>query len=534
MKYRILCALGFLSLLILLPALLKDSPPDPGRPVSGSDTLIVITPHAESIKYEFERGFRKYYQAKYNRDITIDWRSPGGTADIVRYINDRYEAAFRRYCEEKSLPWNPEIAAAFRNYRIKPDSSLYASPEARARAEFLRSDVSIGIDVFFGGGTYDHSNQARKGYAVDAGIKKLHPEWFSKDVMPESWSGEAIYDPNGGYYGVCLATFGICCNPDRIKTIGKKPTCWSDLAAKEYFNQLAVADPTKSGSINKCFEVIIQQCMAEAVKVNKTPADGWNDGFALIRRLVGNARSISESAGKVTREVASGNAAAGMAIDFYALSEAQFIEQQTGNKNIRRIEYIPPEGGSSVSADPVQMLRGAPNARQARAFIEFLLSESGQILWQYRAGTPGGPEKYTLRRPPVRRDIYTAKHHKYMADDNYNPYSATGNFEYKAQWTGRYFNLIRVLIRTTMLDASDELQAAWKAICDAGGAESVPQAAAEFDRAIVPYHEAAQAAAKLSVNSQNPMSEVIKLRRNWTMQAIDHYRKARKLANQGK
>lgn len=533
MKYRIIGALAFLGLLILLPALLREKPAVQQAQSAESDTIIIITPHAESIKHEFERAFQRYYQDKYNKAITIDWRSPGGTADIVRYINDRFEASFRHYCEKNDLPWNSNIAAAFRNHRIQPDISGKSGEAAKARALFLASNVSIDIDVFFGGGTYDHNNQARKGYAVDAGIKSMHPEWFAPEIMPERWSGEDIYDPNGGYYGVCLATFGICYNPDRMRELGTPPVRWRDLTDKKYFNKLAVADPTKSGSINKCFEVILQQCMAEAATAGKSVAEGWDDGFNLIRRLVGNARSITESAGKVPREVASGNVAAGMAIDFYALSEAQFASVQTDNK-AQRIIYVPPQGGSSVSADPVQLLRGAPNKKQAIAFIEFLLSEDGQKIWQYRTGTPGGPEKYTLRRPPVRRDLYTAKHKPFMADANYNPYNATNDFEYKGAWTGRYFNLIRVLIRTTMLDASAELQTAWQAICSAGGVQRVPQAAAEFDKAIVPYAEAAKAAAGLSVNSKNPMSEVIKLRRSWTMRAIEQYNKAAELARSGK
>jgi spermidine/putrescine-binding protein len=222
-----------------------------------------------------------------------------------------------------------------------------------------------------------------------------------------------------------------------------------------------------------------------------------------------------------------------MAIDFYALSEAQFAAFQT-NGEAERIIYVPPAGGSSVSADPVQMLRGAPHPVPARAFIEFLLSEDGQKIWQYRLGTPGGPEKYTLRRPPVRRDLYEEEHRQYMADADYNPYTATGNFEYHGEWTGRYFNLIRVMIRTIMLDASDELQAAWKAIIDAGGEAAVPEAVAEFDRAIVPYEEARAAANGLSVSSENPMQAVIQLRRDWTMRAMEHYRNAKALAEAGR
>ena len=143
MKYRIAAALGILCLLILLPVALREKPPVPEVVDGQVDTVVVITPHAESIKYEFERGFQRYYMKKYHRNVVIDWRSPGGTADIVRHINDRYEAAFRRYCEENSLPWNDKIAAAFRDVHVVPDSSADASDEARARAAFLASDVSL-------------------------------------------------------------------------------------------------------------------------------------------------------------------------------------------------------------------------------------------------------------------------------------------------------------------------------------------------------------------------------------------------------
>ena len=85
-----------------------------------------------------------------------------------------------------------------------------------------------------------------------------------------------------------------------------------------------------------------------------------------------------------------------------------------------------------------------------------------------------------------------------------------------------------------MLDAADELREAWKAICEAGGEHAVPEAAAEFNKIVVPYSEAAQAAAGLSVSSSNPMSEVIKLRRSWTMRAIDNYRKAASAAKAGR
>lgn len=57
---------------------------------------------------------------------------------------------------------------------------------------------------------------------------------------------------------------------------------------------------------------------------------GWADGMNLIKRIMGNTRTITDSAGKVTRDVASGAAAVGMAIDFYGLTEQEWNAFQMG------------------------------------------------------------------------------------------------------------------------------------------------------------------------------------------------------------
>ena len=62
--------------------------------------------------------------------------------------------------------------------------------------------------------------------------------------------------------------------------------------------------------------------------------------------------------------------------------------------------YVNAAGGSSVSVDPIGMFRGAPNADVAREFIAFTMSPAGQKLWNWKVGTPGGPERYALRRLP--------------------------------------------------------------------------------------------------------------------------------------
>ncbi|OQA86019.1 MAG: Phosphoglycerate transport regulatory protein PgtC precursor [Lentisphaerae bacterium ADurb.Bin242] len=552
MKTRIFGAVSLLLLVLLLPFLFRRNDASLSEFFAGTDTVVIITAHSEPMKFELERGFREYYKKHYNRNVTIDWRSPGGTSDIVRYIADRFEAEFRHFWESdpSNPPWNPNIASAFANPSILSDKK--ANDEAkRARKKFLESDVGIGIDLFAGGGTYDQDRQARCGYAVDGGLRKRHPEFFRPDSIPQSFGGDQIYEKDGKYYGVCLASFGICYNADRLRELMKysilphsgnnavePPKRWRDLGKPEFFNTVVAADPTKSGSANKCYEIILQQEMHEAIPpgVRKpTPEQldkGWANGLNLIKRIMANTRTITDSAGKVTRDVASGAAAVGMAIDFYGLTEQEWNACQTGGKPV--IFYVPPEGGTAVSADPIQLLRGAPRLKTAHAFLDFMIGLEGQKLLNFKLNTPGGPVKYALRRSPVRMELYQEQYRHLRSDPDYNPYKEGLSFVYHPEWTGRYFSLIRVLIRCIALDVQDELRAAWREILRAGGPEKVPEAYRAFCRLPFEYRDAAEAAAGLRISRERTAVEVAALCRRWSDSARENYRKAAELAGQGK
>ena len=544
MLKKFLIAFTPIILLILLVFLLRESDAVNNVAIGDDDCdyLVIVTPNSDQIKYEFARAFEEHYFKKYNRKVQVDYRSIGGTSDIVRYIYDRYQSEFKNYYENiLQRDWNSEAEQNFANYRLKD----WNSEAGIARKAFLNSDVSIGIDLFWGGGIYDQNRHAQRGFAVNAGVAERHPEYFAEEVIPMNYAGEKIYDEKGRYYGVCLSSFGICYNIDRLKELecdcyanrqNYLATEWKTLGDKHFFNSLILADPSKSGSVNKCFETIIQASMREAVAEygeEKGCVIGWADGINLIKRMVGNTLFITDSASKVTREVAFGNGSAGIAIDFYALLENEYSAANSPDKSAL-IYYCAPKSGSPIGVDPIQLLRGAPNRKAAEEFIDFLLSVEGQKIWDYRVGTPGGPFKYALRRPPVRRDLYQEKYLKYFADPTYNPYENAGGVIYRGDWTGKYFGLIGPLIRCTMLDAEKELKSAWLAIIKAGGSDKVPLAYEAFNRMIVPYNECAKAMEGLYVSSQNSMLDVVKLRRSWTEEAIKNFREAKKLAEEGR
>lgn len=462
-----------LALVVALPFALRPRHP---HPTPADDTVVIITPHNQAIRYEFERGFAAWYRARTGRTVRIDWRVIGGTADIARYLEGAYAAAFENeWTERLHRPWSSEVQAAFQ----RPPAARGESREAEeARAAYLASNVSCGIDVFFGGDSYEFAQEAAAGRLVDAGLLRLHPEWFRNDVIPQTYGGEPFWDREGRWFGVVLSQYGIVFNRDSCARLGleREPDRWSDLADPRLVGEVALADPTKSGSVCEAFENMIQQQMqrrlieshtqnptadpkaleAEAVRV------GWNDGLKLIQRIGANARYFTDESQKPPIDVADGNCAAGLCIDFYGRQQQQAVWRRA---SAGRVGYTSPEGGSAVSADPIALLRGAPHRDAAVAFIEYTLSPEGQKLWAFRPGAPGGPEKYALRRMPIRRDFYTHEGWAaYRSDPQDAPYAAAIPFVYHPAWTGGLFREIGFVVRVMCQDAHPELAKAWRAI----------------------------------------------------------------------
>ena len=286
-----------------------------------------------------------------------------------------------------------------------------------------------------------------------------------------------------------------------------------------------MADPTKSGAVVTAMERIIQQAMAEhADQLNA----GWALGIERIRRMVANSRAITDSASKPTRDVVRGDAVASMAIDFQAKSEAEWATQESGGAT--RLVFTAPLGGTSVSADPIALLRGAPERELAIDFIRFVLSPAGQRLWGYRVGTPGGPERYTLHRMPVRDDVFDADWKINAADPDADPAALAATFTYRPAWTASLYPLIGPLIKAIALDPREELTAAWAAIDRAGGPAAVPEATAALSWQPFTYAEAPTMRDRLAKSA----SEAIPLVRTWTTGAQDAYRRARQLAEEGR
>jgi iron(III) transport system substrate-binding protein len=332
--------------------------------------------------------------------------------------------------------------------------------------------------LFFGGGTYDFSKQAAAGRLVPSAVLQKHPEWFESDVIPQTHAGSEFRDRDGRWIGTVLSSYGIVYNRDSLRRLGitAPPARWADLAGPRYFGQVALCDPTKSGSISEAFENVIQQRMhlrLDSLRAGQpsTPAReleaqavraGWIEGLQMIQLIGANARYFTDSSQKPPIDVSTGDCAAGMCIDFYGRAEVEAVARRSGTD---RLGFDSPPGGSAYSVDPIALLRGARHRAVAEAFIEFELSPEGQRLWNQKPGTPGGPERYALRRLPVRKDYYAHEEWRaFRSDPAVNPYDQAAPLIHRDEWTGGVFREMAFLIRVMCQDTHEELQAAWKAI----------------------------------------------------------------------
>ena len=531
-----------LAATIALPFLLRPKKP---AAVRADVTLVIITPHNEAIRYEFGLGFQRWYRQQTGKTVFVDWRVIGGTSEITRYLDGEYTASFQDYWTHTlKRAWSNEVTNAFANPRVQPGlSPAKDTPAEAARRAFLASDVDCGIDLFFGGGTYDFEKQAQAGHLIDCGVLERHPEWFTESVIPRFYAGEAYWDKQGLWVGTVLSNYGILYSKESLARLGirEPPTQWADLQDPRLRGEVALADPTKSSSMAKAFENVIQQQMQERLldlmvaadrisgldektAVAKAVHEGWVEGLRHVQLISANARYFTDSSQKVPIDVADGNCAAGMCIDFYGREQAE-AERRRGGSD--RLVFVAPAGGTVSSVDPIALMRGAKNRAVALAFIDWVLSLDAQKLWNFKPGTPGGPEQYNLRRMPVRRDFYAQEDwKKFRSDPGVSPFAEKNQLIYHEEWTGGLFRELSFIIRVMCQDDQPELVAAWRAIIAAGKAD---QAMAVLqDMSAVDYDKAA-GEIKTALGSKNKLEEVALAKRLGKL-FREQYRRAAELA----
>jgi hypothetical protein len=211
---------------------------------------------------------------------------------------------------------------------------------------------------------------------------------------------------------------------------------------------VALADPAHSGSAAVSYMMVLQRAMADGeaeflsthselktlpkAELKKRPdyqaaiASGWKRGMGQLLLIAANARYFTDSSEVVPTDVGRGEAAAGMAIDFYA-------RVTEGTVGPDRARYIAPHASTAITPDAVAVMKGVEGKQLELAthFVEFLLTPEGQKLWILDPGQPGGPIERSPRRMPIRRDVYGDQT---GWADHFNPFDEAGGFNQRGEW----------------------------------------------------------------------------------------------------
>jgi iron(III) transport system substrate-binding protein len=466
------------------------------RTAAGGRRLVVITPHNEGIRREFQDGFSDWLKTRGEPDVHLDYRSfGGGASDIVKYFDS-----------------SKELYASIGTYRV---------------------------DLVWGGGDDLFERQLKgPGYLQQV---TLPTDIASAAYPTPDIGGMPLYDRAGYWYGTALSSFGIVYNKDVLRYLGlPEPKTWADLADPRYRRWLVLADPTRSASAETTFMVIVERAMADAAaaagfadtKAKLDPAQaaarsaaldkGWQHGMGLVRMICANTRVFADASGAVPGIVGSGDAAAGMAIDFYGRTQVEAIGEH-------RLGYVEPVGATIINPDPIAVARREVKTQAdqdqlalAVRFIEYVLSPEGQKLWNYKVGTPGGPRSTSLRRLPIRPSVYADTTN---FTDKVNPFTTAAGFNTRKDRTDTK-RFLGPMIQASCIDLLDELRGTRRAIEASPRAAELTAKLAEF-----PFGEVE---AKARLEKYKAASPIVRLglMRQWTRAFADEYAGLRAAAKQ--
>ncbi len=354
--------------------------------------LIVITPHWEGIKYEFDRGFREYWKEKTGETVKVQWLDVGGGTDALKFV----------------------------------------------LGQFRNNSESIGVDMFWGGGVDPFELMKEKGHLEPFKVSEKQIQ-----RIPRRLFGYNLYAPNFEWYGTVISGFGIIYNKKVSELLGfPMPTTWEDLARPEVFSYIGTGDPANSSTSHVMYEFILQ-------------GYGFEKGMDVITRMAANARRFDKHSSNVSREVALGEVAYGISIDFYA---GAAIAEAGADK----LGFVYPNRLTVVNPDPIAILKGAPHPKLAREFLKYVLSDQAQRLWFLPKGSPGGPAKYNLMRVPILKDLIEKEAQN--SSMTYNPFLIEGTLDYKQDFGSKRWTILNDFLRAALIDTHQDLVDAWKAI----------------------------------------------------------------------
>lgn len=191
---------------------------------------------------------------------------------------------------------------------------------------------------------------------------------------PALAAGYPVNDPDGFYLGFALSSYGLVLNERYLAQHHlPMPRSWRDLTAPIYLGHIGISSPSRSGTTHLMVEALLQ-------------SEGWEEGWRTWRQIGGNLATVTARSFGVSAGIARARFGIGITIDFLA---------QPAGLDAAPVRFVFPDERVFAPAS-IGLLKRAQNREAAEAFVDFLLSATGQRLLL----DPG------VGRQPVRPEFY--------------------------------------------------------------------------------------------------------------------------------
>lgn len=306
-------------------------------------------------------------------------------------------------------------------------------------AELWKDYIEGGVDVAWGGGPTIFDNLVKGNTLAPLASTEL---LSLLQQIPNEIGGVPMKRLDNErrvlWVAAAISTFGFTVNKNLLDQWKiPKPFKWRDLASEALGKslpvpQLSIADPLRSTSNTRIYEIILQ-------------ANGWEEGWRVLVLIAANAK-VFDSSDAVREAVITGDTAVGVTIDFYGFTAMQRNPVT---------EYVIPTGESIINGDPIAMTKNAKNKAGAQAFIAWVLTE-GQKIWLDLDinRMPVNPAVFDTdegkKRPDLKRLYQVTLENKGIDFDDDKALMTEISMQY-------YF-------KSTLIDANPELKQAWAAV----------------------------------------------------------------------
>lgn len=191
------------------------------------------------------------------------------------------------------------------------------------------------------------------------GLTLPYPEAVNADKLNPDWS-----DAEGNYFSTSASALGIAYNKKLVTT---PPTSWEDLSKPEFKDQVNIPDPSLSGS---ALDFMTGYLSAKG--------DG---GWSLFESYKSNGVAMAGANQEALDPVITGaKGVVAAAVDYMTYKAKAKGEP---------VDIVYPKEGTVISPRPAAIMKSTQHEANAKAFIDYLLSDEAQKLVSDAALLPG-------------------------------------------------------------------------------------------------------------------------------------------------